>query len=130
MIAPDLTAKKILKKRSGIATDADIERVGALLDDARAIVGIELEKVKTTPSDAIIEAILSRMVLRADSSADFDGAAVSQFSQSASPYSASVTFANPTGDLYLTRQEKAWLGLKRQKLAGLMPDIGGHYATH
>ncbi|NPD32251.1 hypothetical protein HLV35_03085 [Eggerthellaceae bacterium zg-997] len=40
------------------------------------------------------------------------GAGVSQESWTASPYGGSVTYANPTGDVYLTSFEKRLLGVE------------------
>lgn len=45
-----------------------------------------------------------------------------QASQSAGPFSASITFANPTGDMYLTKAERRRLGISRQR-AGFV-DMG------
>lgn len=40
-----------------------------------------------------------------------DGAPVSQFTETATPYSNSYIFSNANGDLYLSRQERLVLGL-------------------
>ena len=46
-----------------------------------------------------------------------DGMPVSQFTETATPYSNSYIFSNANGDVYLTRQERELLGL-----------VGGHAA--
>ena len=44
-----------------------------------------------------------------------DAAGISQSSQTAGPFTESLTYANPAGDLYLTNAERTSLGLKRQR---------------
>ena len=46
-------------------------------------------------------------------------AGVSQYTMTATPYSESMTFANPNLDAYLTKQEKALLGIGRARLASV-----------
>lgn len=55
--------------------------------------------------------------------AGFEGA--SQYSQTAGSYNASITFSNPTGDIYLSKTELKRLGLYRQHIGAAMPIIGG-----
>lgn len=51
----------------------------------------------------------------------FEGA--NQFSRTAGSYNASVTFSNPTGDLYLTKTDMKRLGLSGQVIATIMPIV-------
>lgn len=53
--------------------------------------------------------------------AGFEGA--NQFSQTAGSYNASITFSNPTGDLYLSKTELKRLGLSGQTIGAIMPII-------
>ena len=55
---------------------------------------------------AVCCAMVARMLA---SSADMFG--VSQYSQTAGSYTASATFSNPTGDMYVTKSDKQRLGL-------------------
>lgn len=54
---------------------------------------------------------------------EFQGA--SQFTQTAGPYSASLTYANPTGDIYLTRSDMKRLGLLGCRICSIEPRGGG-----
>lgn len=51
--------------------------------------------------------------------AEFEGA--SQYSQTAGSYNASITFSNPTGDIYLSKTELKRLGLYGQRIGAVMP---------
>lgn len=51
--------------------------------------------------------------------AGFEGA--SQYSQTAGSYNASITFSNPTGDIYLSKTELKRLGLYGQRIGAVMP---------
>lgn len=55
-------------------------------------------------------------------------AGVSQFSQTAGPFTESATAANPSGDMYLTAAEKALLGVPgtgyRGRLFAIRPAMG------
>lgn len=48
---------------------------------------------------------------------------VSQASQSADVYSASFSFANPTGDIYISKSDKQRLGLGGMKIGTIAPLI-------
>lgn len=101
------------------------ERVKFLINDAKTIIDAEFEAAKAKPkSQELIDTVIFSMVKRAFSCADFDGMAVSQYSQSASPYSESFTFANPAGDLYLTKAEKKRLGIIGARYFSVRPKIG------
>ncbi len=53
-----------------------------------------------------------------------DSFAMTQFTQTAGVYSFTGAPANPTGDLYLTSNEKSLLGLNSCKVACIEPSIG------
>lgn len=53
--------------------------------------------------------------------ADGGGFGVSQESWGANPYSGSVTYANPSGDLYLTAFEKSLLGIDAPDAGMVVP---------
>ncbi len=48
---------------------------------------------------------------------------ISQASQGADVYSASYTFANPTGDLYITKSDKNRLGIGGVKIGTIEPTV-------
>ncbi|TXF39071.1 hypothetical protein E4J93_01065 [Collinsella sp. BA40] len=57
-------------------------------------------------------------------------AGASQYSQTAGPYSASLTFANPNGDVYIGRSELKRLGLAGTRVHSIRPSIGGGDGAH
>lgn len=88
------------------------ERVKVLLDDASALIDAQ-PGFTYDPTDLTQAANLKRVTCsiahRSMTSGDLDG--VTQYQQSAVGISAQVTYANPSGDLYITSQEKRSLGI-------------------
>lgn len=73
--------------------------------------GIDVDRYDDVQS-AILKDVTCEVVRRSLSSQNVaDGMPVSQFTETATPYSNSYTFSNANGDVYLTRQEKELLGL-------------------
>lgn len=76
---------------------------------------------------ALLKGVCCSMVQRAMTSTNLFG--VSQTAQTAGPYSESMTFANPSGDMYLTSTEKRLLGVGRSYATGCIKvaihDAGG-----
>lgn len=89
------------------ADPADEKRVTVLLEDASAIIDSMLSG-GTAPA-ALLASIACAMVNRAMSAGGMGG--ISQYSEGAAGMTASVTYANPHGDLYLTQVEKDALGI-------------------
>lgn len=97
-----------------------------LLGDASAMIraecpGIDARLVPVPPATepeldpAIPRMVVCAVVKRAMlASAASDGAPVTAVQQTAGPFSQSLTMANPTGDLYLTKAEKRMLGCGAQ----------------
>lgn len=91
------------------------EKAAALLDDAAALIVVELADAGIPVRDgdagqaAALRSVSCSVVRRALSCGD--GAAVSQESVTTGPFSKQRTYANPTGDLYLTKQERRLLGI-------------------
>jgi hypothetical protein len=54
-----------------------------------------------------------------------DQAPLSSLQQMAGPYTETQTFVNPTGDIYLTANEKKMLGIGHGKSFALRPAIHG-----
>lgn len=88
------------------------ECVKVLLGDASALIDA-LPGFALHPDDETQAANLTRVTCsvahRSMTSGDLDG--VTQYSQTAVGYSAQLTYANPSGDLYITSQERRSLGL-------------------
>lgn len=113
------------------ATSADLEarwrplsaaeetRATVLLGDASAIIrslspGIDDAIFADDVDPDVPKAIVCAMVKRVmQGPSDLDG--VTQQQQSAGPFSQGVSFANPSGDLYLTKFEKKRLGIGAQR---------------
>ena len=98
------------------AQDYGRARIEALLSDASAIITSEFRAagVEFSETDEVLvanaRAVCCAMVMRA-APAYGDGAEqVKSAMTMAGPFSTNVTFANPTGDLYLTAAERKRLG--------------------
>lgn len=74
-------------------------------------------------SKATLIAIACAMVKRA-MIAGSDNAGLSSTQETAGPYSQTLTYSNPTGDLYLTRAEKQRLGQGRQRAFSISMETG------
>lgn len=95
-----------------------------LLGDASAQLRVECPDIDTriTVQDGealpeldpvVPERVVCDMVKRAMLAA-VDQPAMANFQETAGPFSQSGTFLNPTGDLYLTKNERRLLGIGRQ----------------
>lgn len=108
-----------LEKRWRPLTDAEKVRASVLLGDATQQVLIEatgiVERIEAGKLDpSVPERVVCDMARRA-MLAGVDQPAFTNFQETAGPFSQSGTFANPTGDLYLTKTEKRLLGANRQR---------------
>lgn len=117
-----------LQKRWRQLSDIEAKRAETLLLDASVIVatmcaqsGIVIDKNNELQT-LTINSIVCEMVKRAMLS-PVDQAPMTQFSQTAGSYTESGTYANPTGDLYLTSGEKKRLGLGKQRMFSIAPTI-------
>lgn len=128
MGAPSFAGPGDYERRYGEGGD----RVAAILADASAAMAAEYEahwgepwEPGARPSfDRAAEGVCCALARRALSApAGFEGA--SQYSRTAGPYSASVTLANPTGDIYLGKSDLRRLGLTGSVRRSLRPMIGG-----
>ena len=72
----------------------------------------------------LLKMVCCNMVIRAMSAMASDSYGATQMSMTAGPYTQSWTYGNPTGDLYVTRQEKKLLGIGVGRI-GWAP-FGGH----
>lgn len=112
------------ESRYGAAPDG--ARVGLLLGDATALLlsayerrfGTAYERGAHTAFDRAACAVCCAVVSRAiNVPSGMTGA--SQLSQTAGGYSASVTFSNPTGDLFMTRADLRRLGLSGNRIGSV-----------
>lgn len=119
---PFATVSDLESRWRGLS-EAEQARAEVLLADASALIR---DTVPDWPqiSDETSRAICCAVVRRA-MSVDVglpDG--VSSFNETAGPFSQQMSFANPTGDLYLTRAEKARMGVGVATAASI--DLVGH----
>lgn len=111
-------------------TPPDPERVSALLSDACDMLLTAYEgrwghyvEGAHAAFDRGYKAVACAVVSRAVNVPDcFAGA--TQYSQTAGSYNASVTFANPTADLWLGRSDLKRLGLAGTRIGSIAPMIG------
>lgn len=105
-----------LEARWRALKDDEAERAEALLEDAATIIEAECERAGVTldhsssSTASRLKTVSCEMVKRA-MVASVDQSAVTQGSMTVGPFSQSLTYANPTGDLYLTKRERRMLGI-------------------
>lgn len=118
------------EKRYGEVAPADKERTETILQDASDILlgtyeeyyGVSYESGLRPVFDKSACAVACAVAHRSLSvPTGFEGA--SQFSRTAGSYNASITFSNPTGDLYLSKTDLKRLGLSGQMIGTIMPII-------
>lgn len=96
-------------------SEAEQSRAGVLLARASRMVrarkpGIDTQIAAEKIDADLVGDVVCAMVKRAmQGPVDLDG--ITQSSQTGGPFSESVTFANPSGDLYFTKTEKVDLGI-------------------
>lgn len=106
-------------------SDAEKERALVLLADASALIaslGFRADGDEVRLANA--KRVSCAMVIRSLSSSN-EMLGVSQYSQTAGPYTMSFTPSNSGGDLYLTKNEKRSLGLGRSMVRYIGARIGG-----
>ena len=98
--------------RHGAVADGDAARVAALLSDASDMLlsAYESRYGEYAAFDRSACSVACAVVSRA-MSAPLGLAGATQYSQTAGSYNASVTFANPTAELWLGRSDLKRLGL-------------------
>lgn len=104
-------------------SEAEQERAEVLLEDASVYLDALVTIDGTEEQEAILERVSCSMVQRV-MSADVDTFGLSQTSMTAGSYTQSMTFANPSGDFYLTGFEKRLLGIASAKLGTIRPKVG------
>lgn len=83
-----------------------LQLVSAAIDSMCTSDGIDPESIDADVLRLVTCQAATRMLMTSDA-----GYGVTQQSWGASPYSGSSSYANPTGDLYLTKTEKDLLGI-------------------
>lgn len=108
----------------------DPDRIGALLLDASAMIASKPGFAMRDDDawKASLTAITCAVVHRAVGSDAWAG--MSSVSQGADGYSASASIYNPSGDLFLTTNEKQTLGICGSRVRSISPLIDGWYGTN
>ena len=92
-----------------------------LCADASAII----DSLVTVTADKmeLAKVVCCNMVIRAMSASQSDAYGLSQSSMTAGPYTQSWSYANPSGDMYLTKLDKQMLGITRGYIGSIRPAI-------
>lgn len=110
---------------------SDEQRLAVLLDDASAFIA-SLPGFETRDDDPVFTANLTRVTCAVVNRAMLAGdmAGIQSYSETAVGISASVTPYNPSGDFYLTKAEKAALGITGSRIGTIPPVICGYYGCN
>lgn len=110
--------------------DAEKNKILTLINDCSLKLrgyGIDPEKPNNSMNELewieLIKTVVCNSVNRAYITSQSSTGA-SQMTQSAGVYSETFTFANPSGDIYFTREEKKLLGISGMKIYSIKPQIG------
>jgi hypothetical protein len=103
-------------------------RAAVLIDDASAMLDA-LVNVDTSDDEQLelLKMVCCNMVIRALSAIASDAFGVSNASMTAGAYSQSWTYANPSGDMYLTKLEKRLLGVTSSYIGTIRPMMRGEH---
>lgn len=110
-----------------LSTDEEA-RATALLDDASAMLA-ELVDIRDGDEEQLelLKIVCCNMVIRAMSASEYDAFGASQMSMTAGPYTQQFTYANPSGDMYLTKMEKRLLGITSSYITSIRPMMRGDH---
>lgn len=114
-----------LEARRGVLTTDEREKAAALLDDAAVILDGLVTVDGSEEQETLLMIVSCNMVSRALSTTP-DAYGVSSLSTTAGVYSESLQYANPSGDMYLTKLEKRLLGVTTSYIGYIRPIIGVH----
>lgn len=114
-----------LEARRGVLDPDEREKAAALLDDAAVILDGLVTVDGSEEQEMLLMIVSCNMVSRA-LSATPDAFGVSSLSTTAGVYSESLQYANPSGDMYLTKLEKRLLGVTTSYIGYIRPIIGVH----
>ena len=107
---------------------AEESRANVLIDDASAMLAelVDIDVANTRQLE-LLKIVCCSMVIRAMSATESDSYGASNMSMTAGPYTQSWTYSNPTGDMYLTRQEKRLLGIASSVIGTIRPMMAGDH---
>ena len=103
-------------------TTDEQSRCETLLGDASAM--LDALVPSTEGKEDLLCAVCCDMVIRAMSASGADAFGASSVSMAAGPYSQTWSYANPSGDMYLTKLEKRLLGITGGYIGSIQARIG------
>ncbi len=114
------------------ATVSDLEARWKTLDSAAQSVAetklddaaVQIDSYGTPKSDDAAKVVSCNMVMRAMSAMTTDVLGVTQASMTAGSYQQQWTYANPGGEMYITKQEMKMLGFGGGKVGVAVPSYG------
>ena len=109
-------------------TEEEAARAETLIDDASAMLAALVEYDPSDDAQArLLKTVTCNMVIRAMSATDSDAFGASNMAMTAGPYQQSWTYANPSGDMYLTKMEKRILGITASYIGTIRPMMAGEH---
>lgn len=100
--------------------------VTTMLGDAGSMLDALVPRIDPSDSNQadLLRMVSCAMVNRAVLASEADSVGVSQYSFGMGPFSQSATVANPSGDMYLTAQERRLLGVGGVAIGSIPARIG------
>lgn len=106
-------------------SDDESERAEVLLDDAAAMLDALVDvDAEDDGQAALLKWASCSMVIRAMSAQASDLYGMSQVSYGMGPFSQTAQFSNPSGDLYISAQERKLLGIDSGYIVELRAKVG------
>lgn len=105
-----------LEARWRTLTTAEKSRAGTLLDDAAVRLDVECPPSDPpTESELAVRKIVSCEMVKRAIGTPVDGPLIEGFQETTGPFSESGKFINPTGDVYLSKNDRKLLGCGGQR---------------
>lgn len=102
----DVLSRAKSSEKAALSTEEGIERATQLLEDASDLVRYRCPGWKTAPVN-VLKLVVARVVLRAMRSRPAGVADdASSATQTTGPFTMSTSWASPSGDLFLTKQDR------------------------
>ena len=105
-------------------SEDEAARAEVLLDDASVMLSSLVTVDGSAEQAGLLKQVTCNMVIRAMSASGADTFGAESMSMTAGPYSQSWQYANPSGDMYLTKLEKRLLGITSSYIGSIRPKIG------
>jgi hypothetical protein len=112
------------------ALDADeAERAAVLLEDASAMLAARVDVDASDQAQAAaLKMVACSMVIRVMGAGGAGGAyGATSASMTGGPYSQTWTYEAPVGDMYITKSERAMLGIGAMSIGSIRPMVAGEH---